>query len=124
MRNVDRKKWALTIPYEVDGVSMPMYPDFIIVRADSQGYIFDILKPHDPSKKDNYSKAVGLAKYAEKHWDKYGRIQLIRKKRGPDGKDHLYRLDMVKTAICQKVHGITSNPELDRIFNEYACSED
>ena len=124
LRNVDRKKWALAIPYEVDGVSTPMYPDFIIVRADSQGYIFDILEPHDPSKKDNYSKAVGLAKYAEKHWDKYGRIQLIRKKRGPDGKDHLYRLDMVKTAICQKVRGITSNPELDRIFNEYACRED
>ena len=73
----------MAIPYEVDGVSAPMYPDFIIVRADSQGYIFDILEPHDPSKKDNYSKAVGLAKYAEKHWDKYGRIQLIRKKERP-----------------------------------------
>lgn len=32
-------------------------------------------------RKDNYPKAVGLAKFAEKHWDKFGRIQLIRLKK-------------------------------------------
>lgn len=124
LRNVDRKKWALTIPYEVDGAPTPMYPDFIVVRADSRGYVFDILEPHDPSKKDNVSKAVGLAKFAEKHWDMFGRIQLIRKHRGPDGRDHLYRLDMSKTDVCQKVRGITSNAELDHIFTEKAFRED
>lgn len=124
LRNVDRKKWALAIPYEVDCVSTPMYPDFLIVTADAHGYKFDILEPHDPSKKDNCSKAVGLAKFAEKHWDKFGRIQLIRKQRGPDGKDHLYRLDMSNTAVCQKVRGITTNAELDRIFDENADHND
>ena len=124
LRNVDRKKWALTIPYDVDGVSTPMYPDFVFVRADSKGYVFDVLEPHDPNKKDNYSKAVGLAKLAEKHWDKFGRIQLIRKKRGPDGKEHLYRLDMSKTEVWQEVRGINSNPELDSIFNKKAIRED
>ncbi len=124
LRNLDRKRWSLEIPYEVGGVSTSMYPDLIIVRADSEGYIFDVLEPHDPSRKDNYPKAVGLAKFAENHWDKFGRIQLIRLKRGADGREHFYRLDMGKTVIRNKVRGITSNEELDRIFDEDAQRED
>ena len=65
-----------------------MFPDLVVVRVDTDGYIFDILEPHDPSRKDNYPKAVGLAKFAEKHWDKFGRIQLIRLKKGVDGREH------------------------------------
>ena len=68
-----------------------IWPNFrvalTVVRADAQGYVFDILEPHDPSRKDNYPKAVGLAKFAEKHWDKFGRIQLIRLKKGADGRE-------------------------------------
>lgn len=75
-------------------------------------------------RKDNYPKAVGLAKFAEKHWDKFGRIQLIRLKKGVDGRDHFYRLDMKKTTVRNKVRGITSNEELDRIFDTDAVRED
>ena len=124
LRNLDRKKWSLEIPYEISGVTTSMFPDIVIVRADAQGYVFDILEPHDPSRKDNYPKAVGLAKFAEKHWDVFGRIQLIRQQRGPDGRNHFYRLDMSKTLIRNKVRGITSNEELDRIFDENAERED
>ncbi|ABZ85433.1 type iii restriction enzyme, res subunit, putative [Heliomicrobium modesticaldum Ice1] len=124
LRNLDRKKWSLEIPYEVGGITTSMFPDLVIVRADAQGYIFDILEPHDPSRKDNYPKAVGLAKFAEKHWDVFGRIQLIRQKRGVDGRDHFYRLDMSKTPVRNRVRGITSNEELDRIFDENAERED
>lgn len=124
LRNIDRKKWSLEIPYEVNGMTTSMFPDLVVVRADTDGYIFDILEPHDPSRKDNYPKAVGLAKFAEKHWDKFGRIQLIRQKRGVDGREHFYRLDMEKTTISNKVRGITSNEELDRIFDEDAVRED
>ncbi|EKF49026.1 type iii restriction enzyme, res subunit [Thermosipho africanus H17ap60334] len=124
LRNLDRKKWSLEIPYEVGGVITSMFPDLVVVRADVQGYIFDILEPHDPSRKDNYPKAVGLAKFAEKHWDKFGRIQLIRQKKGLDGREHFYRLDMAKVAVRNKVRGITSNEELDRIFDTDAERED
>lgn len=68
LRNLDRKRWSLEISYEVGGVTTSMYPDLIIVSADSEGYIFDVLEPHDPSRKDNYPKAVGLANFAEIHW--------------------------------------------------------
>lgn len=124
LRNLERKPWALAVPYEVNGVATPMYPDLLIVRADAHGYVFDILEPHDPSRKDNCPKAVGLAKFAEKHWDAYGRIQLIRLMKGPDGQDHYYRLDMAKVSVRNKVRGITTNPELDAIFAEDAVRED
>jgi len=124
LRNQDRKKWALAVPYEVSGVQTPMYPDLIVVRAISKGYVVDILEPHDPSRKDNYPKAVGLAKFAMTHWDKYGRIQLIRKMAGPDGNEHFYRLDMSDLAVRQRVIGITSNQELDHIFDDAATRDE
>ncbi len=120
LRNLDRKGWSLAIPYEVSGVITPMFPDLIIVRAEAKGYVFDILEPHDPSRKDNCAKAVGLAKFAESHWDKFGRIELIRQMRGPDHKEHFYRLNMGKLNIRNLVRGIKTNEELDRIFDKYA----
>ncbi len=124
LRNLDRKPWSLCIPYEVNGVATSMYPDMLIVRADAGGYVFDILEPHDGSRKDNCPKAVGLARFADQHWDKFGRIELIRELRGPDGQMHFYRLDMAKMAVRNKVRGITNNAELDRIFDEDAERED
>lgn len=126
LRNLDRKKWALEIPYESDGVTTSMFPDLLVVRADQHGhgYVFDVLEPHDPSRKDNYPKAVGLAKFAERHNECFGRIELIRKAKGADGREHFYRLDMGKLDIRNKVRGITSNEELDRIFDECAVTDD
>ena len=124
LRNLDRKKWSLEISYKVDGVTISMFPDLIVVRADSHGYVFDVLEPHDPSRKDNYPKAVGLAEFADKHGELFGHIQLIRKTRGADRRDHFYRLDMGRLSIRNKVRGITSNAELDRIFDEEAVIEE
>ncbi|TCI50359.1 type III deoxyribonuclease [Exiguobacterium sp. SH5S13] len=120
LRNMDRKEWSLCIPYESNGRSIPMYPDLLIVRKDDSGFIFDILEPHDPSRKDNYPKAVGLAKFAKMHWDVYGRIELIREKPGDDGKKHYYRLDMGEITTQAAVLSISSNEELDRIFDQHA----
>lgn len=123
LRNLDRKKWALEIPYEIDGVATPMYPDLLIVRKKEKGYVFDILEPHDPSRKDNCAKAVGMAKFAEKHGGKFGRIQLIRKQKGEDGKEHFFRLNINALAVRNKLRGLTSNAELDRIFEQEAYPE-
>ena len=124
LRNLDRKKWSLEIPYELNGVLTPMFPDLLFVRVSEPGYVFDVLEPHDPSRKDNYPKAVGLAKFAEKHGDSFGRIQLIRKKKGSDMRDHFYRLDMNTLEVRNRVRGITSNDQLDGIFDEYATVEE
>lgn len=123
LRNLPRKGWSLEIPYKSNGVNTPMFPDLIIVRRDQHGFVFDILEPHDPSRTDNYPKAVGLAEFANLHWNRFGRVQLIRKQRGPDGQDHFYRLDMAKVAVMKRVRAITSNTELDQVFAQHAVIE-
>lgn len=124
LRNLDRKKWAMEIPYETAGVATSMFPDLIVVRADENGYVFDVLEPHDPSRKDNFPKAVGLAKFAEQHGEHFGRIQLIRKAKGADGREHFFRLDMGKLDVQQRVRSISSNDELDIVFKEYQVTEE
>ena len=120
LRNLDRKPWSLEIPYRDGGTVRPMYPDLLVVRQDQKGFLFDILEPHDSSLKDNDAKAVGLAEFANKHWHLFGRIQLIRKKRGPDGKERYYRLEMNKDAVRRQVRAVDSNNQLDRIFDREA----
>jgi type III restriction enzyme len=122
LRNLDRKSWSLEIPYrDGSGAIRPMFPDLLIVRKEAKEFLFDILEPHDGSRADNYPKAVGLAEFAEKHWHLFDRIQLIRKKRGPDGKGRYYRLDVGNHEIRKKVLAVTSNNRLDEIFDQDAA---
>ena len=61
-----------------------------------------------------------MAEFVEKHWDLFQRIQLIHKKRGADGVERYYRLDMGNTAVRNKVLPITSSTQLGQVFNEEA----
>ena len=112
-RNPERKSWSLKIPYEMDGMTKTMYPDFIIIRKDEGGYLFDILEPHSQANADNVNKAIGLAKYAKENAENttVSRIQLIRVENG-----RARRLDLVKEAIQMKVVRIKTNEELTHIF--------
>jgi type III restriction enzyme len=68
LRNVDRKPWSLEIPYDTGGDVRPMFPDLVVVRKKGpESFEVDILEPHDPSLSDNFEKAVGLARFAQKH---------------------------------------------------------
>ncbi|SMP39758.1 type III restriction enzyme [Desulfonatronum zhilinae] len=116
LRNVDRKPWSLEIPCEEAGSVRPMFPDLLVVRQDAKGFLFDVLEPHDPSRQDNVPKVLGLAKFAEKHWDLFDRIQLIRKMSGADGKGRYFRLDVGQDAIRKKVLAVTTNSQLDQLF--------
>ena len=119
LRNVPRASWALRIPYEVEGVWKPMFPDFLIVRRDAMaasGYAFDILEPHNPSLADNLQKAKGLARYAQKE-TKFARIQLIRKSTANSGTAKFKRLDFCKGEIRDKVLRATTLEELNNIFD-------
>ena len=119
LRNIERKPWAFTIPYTIDGRAYPFYPDFLFVRSLGNEYIVDILEPHDASRKDNVGKAKGMAMFATKHGGKFGRIQLIRLHTGIDGKEHIYRLELNDLELRNRVLGITTNSDLDRLFDEY-----
>lgn len=119
LRNLDRKPWSLEIPYETGGDVRPMFPDLVVVRKVGSEFDIDILEPHDPSLSDNFEKAVGLAKFAEKHGALFGRIQLIRKQSSAGG-EHFARLDINQAATIKKLLLITSNPQLDDLFSEIA----
>ncbi len=117
LRNPPRKPWSLCIPYEISGEKKPTYPDFLIIRRDTDGeYVIDILEPHDPTRIDNLGKAKGFAEYARQN-PGVGRIELIRM--GKDGAGHhrFKRLDMARSAIRDKVSQAMTNDELDHIFD-------
>lgn len=116
IRNPSRGSWALCIPYKIDAMDKPAYPDFLVVRRDDKlGYIIDILEPHDSTRVDNLGKAQGFAEYARQN-PGIGRIQLIRKEKDVAGTLKFKRLDMSMTAVRDKVTHATSNEELDHIF--------
>lgn len=120
LRNLDRKPWSLEIPYETGGDIRPMFPDLVIVGKDGEDLTADILEPHDPSLGDNFEKAVGLARFAERHGALFGRIQLIRKQASPAGGDHYVRLEINKEATIKQLLLITSNPQLNDLFAKLA----
>lgn len=119
LRNVDRKPWSLEVPYESGGAVRPMFPDLVVVRQIGAECVIDILEPHDPSLADNFEKAVGLARFAEKHGSLFGRIQLIRKQSSAGG-ERFVRLEINQTAAIKKLLLITSNPQLDELFSNLA----
>ncbi len=116
LRNLDRKPWSLEIPYETGGCHRPMFPDLVAVRKVGSGFAIDILEPHDPSLSDNFEKAVGLARFAEKHDALFGRIQLIRKQSSAGG-EHFARLEINQATTIKKLLLITSNPQLDELIS-------
>lgn len=111
LRNVERKPWALALPYEMGGEVKPMFPDFLVVRREGAGLLVDILEPHAPSLSDSYAKAKGLAQFAAKHPGQFGRIELIRL----DGHE-IKRLDMDDPNNRAKVLAVDSNAALDLVF--------
>lgn len=113
LRNVDRKPWAVCIPYEIDGEDRPMYPDFLIVRSDGGNIVVDIIDPHTISLADAPAKAAGLAKFAAQHADKFGRIELIM----VDGNTSK-RLELTNETVRNKVRGITHPNQLRQLFSE------
>jgi type III restriction enzyme len=76
LRNRPRQQGSLQVPFQQKGRYLPMYPDFLMVREVGGKYVVDILDPHDPSR-DGVAKAQGLAKFAQDHGVKFGRIQIL-----------------------------------------------
>lgn len=83
LRNIDRKRWALRIPYETSGEIRPFYPDFLLFRRRPDASVaVDIIDPHLTKLEDASGKAAGLAKFAAKHGHSFDRIQLVHVEKG------------------------------------------
>lgn len=101
------------MPYEDGGEDRPMYPDFLLVRKQGKGLVVDIIDPHSIGLADSPAKAAGLAKFAAKHADRFGRIDLILLDRKT-----WKRLDLTDEIIRQKVLGVKLPAEMKKLFDE------
>src|SRR5690606_33134326 len=113
LRNMDRKQWSLAVPYHAGNEIRAMYPDFLVLRKSNRGGIeVDLLDPHGPDLADAVPKAVGLARYAEKHADQFGRIEIIVLMG-----EKVHRLDLTKEAVRKAVLLVTTSDQLVALFS-------
>jgi type III restriction enzyme len=112
LRNLDRKRWALSYAYDYDGVKAG-YPDLLVFRRNEKGVVVDILEPHLDAG-DAVPKAKGLARFAKDHRTRIGRVEMLRKTSSSGGMVRL-RLheDHVAAAVLNQV---TSSEDLVRLF--------
>lgn len=113
LRNIDRKPWAISVPYEVDGEYRSMYPDFIIVRRQDEAVVVDIIDPHSIALADAPAKAAGLAKYAAQHADRFGRIELVML----DDR-RAKRLDLTDETVRNRVRAVKLPDQLRALFQD------
>lgn len=112
LRNPDRKAWSLCIPYEMGTGYKGCYPDFLVVRKVRGQLIADIVDPHLLTMEDAWHKAKGLAKYAARHADKFGRIEMIRV---VDGR--VDRINLIDEGQRDRVLRVSSNDHLRELFD-------
>lgn len=118
LRNVPRKPWALAYPYIWEGKHLPGYPDFLIVRESAPGqYLVDILEPHTSSLSDAWAKALGLARFAEKHGGDFGRILLQQ----VDGSD-VRELNFQDINTREQALQLTGSDGLAALYNMHAVA--
>lgn len=114
LRNVDRKDWALQIPFrDGKGIHRPLYPDFLLFRMVDGKVVIDILDPHESGLKDSVHKAKGLAEFASTHGVRFGRIELIVK----EG-DHLLRLNLKDKAVREAIRVVDSAEALKHLYEQ------
>lgn len=110
LRNPVRKPWSMTVSYSLRGELRPFYPDFLILREAPAGVVVDVLEPHDWTREDGPRKAAGLALFARKHWERFGRIEIIH----VDEAEHLWRLALTDERTRDVVAAVeTTNALLD-----------
>jgi type III restriction enzyme len=112
LRNPDRKAWSLCVPYEMGTGYKGLYPDFLVVRKVRGQLVADIVDPHLLTMEDAWHKAKGMAKYAAKHADKFGRIDMIRV---VDGR--VDRIDLIDEGQRDRVLRVSSNDHLRELFD-------
>lgn len=116
LRNPSRKPWSLRVPYKSGGEWSGLFPDLLVFRAkEGGGLAVDILDPHTHSLADAADKARGLAEYADKHFNLFGRIELIRQAGGK-----LQRVDLRQKEVRDDMKAVSGKDHLDALFDKWA----
>ncbi|MEX2527494.1 MAG: DEAD/DEAH box helicase family protein [Gemmatimonadota bacterium] len=113
LRNPPNKPWALCVPYELRGEVRGMYPDLLFVRKVGDHLVVDLIDPHTTSFSDAAAKAKGLADYAAKHSQEFGRIELVI----VEARGTIKRLNLVDEAVRKRVQAVRTNEHLEALFS-------
>lgn len=114
LRNIDRKDWALCVPYEYEGRLRALYPDLIVLREVDGEIVADILDPHRHDLDDAWAKAKGLAQYGAKYGaDHFGRIQVIAVET-----DAIRRIELNDETWRKKALKLDSNTALKELYDQ------
>ena len=70
-----------------------------------------MLDPHRMDLEDAPAKAAGLARYADKHWHEFGRIELII----VEG-DEVRRMDLCDERVRDRVRGVNDHTHLRDLY--------
>lgn len=111
LRMVGRKPWSLCVPYQVGTDWHGAYPDFLIFRQTPGGLVAEIVDPHLLGEPYAAERAVGMARYAERHWEKFRRIELVVVDR-----DTPRRLDLKDSAVRRRVATVSNQEQLRLLF--------
>lgn len=112
LRNLPRRDWAFCVPYEKGG-EKPFFPDFLIIRKTSDGFVVDILEPHDDSRIDTWAKVKGLAKFADEHDVSFGRL-MVGRKRGSE----LQVVDVADHKARERARQMGAPADLEALFDK------
>lgn len=114
LRNLDRKRWALSYAYSYDGFRAG-YPDLLIFREAAEGMVIDILEPHLDAG-DSVAKAKGLARFAANNPGRFGRVEMLRKLPGSTG---LLRLGLQNPELAEVVlNDLATADDLNALFRD------
>lgn len=116
-RNPSGQPWGLCVPYEMGGKWKSCYPDFVVLRQVGDAIVADVLDPHLISLEDAAYKASGLAKFAERHQDMFGRFELIVVESAGREEQRVKRLDLMNEQIRNRVKGVSSTQHLRDLFD-------
>jgi type III restriction enzyme len=89
---------SLRVPYRGSRFDLSMYPDFILFHRTDDGIRPSIVDPHGYHLADASAKLKGLADYAEKHGDVFGRIDAV-----AEVDKELLALDMKSEAVREAI---------------------
>jgi len=121
LRNPPRREWAFSVVYKDEhGDEANMYPDFLVVRQEETGLVVDIVEPHRADEGDTARKLLGLAEFAARHADRFGKIMVVAKTG-----DNVFRtLDLSDEAARGAAKAVTTTQSVVRLFDDYGVPLD
>ena len=116
LRNPPRKEWSFSLTYkDAHGDDANMYPDFLVIRKLKSGLVVDVVEPHRMDEGDTARKMVGLAEYAARHGEQFGKILVVAKT-----DDDVFRsVDLNDETTRTAAKAVATTQSVVRLFAEH-----